>query len=325
MDGPYKEKSGSERGHWLKLYDGGEFYSDRITRGPTHVKNHSAAVLGGITTNKLASLVNTSVADGLMSRFSLTLVPVTTPSTDLDAMPHEAYVAYEKLIGRLVQSRPEEVREVMLAAEAKGVLGEAQLRWQTQAVLYDENVPRYAERLGKLPGLAARIGLGFAIVEAAEHGDTARIVTAPQMQRAVAYVDYQSQHDLTFYATAAGQDTAPAVVMARRVGSWLLQHNRASFLVGDVTKGINEWRALRALEQLGAMELLIQMGWVRPGEEEYFSGLRFVRGTPWLVNPAVHTTYEQRATVARQMAAEQKRRLTANVEHHRAAATGEGT
>jgi hypothetical protein len=330
MDGAYKEKSANERGHWLALYDGGGHYSDRIGRGAVFVKNHSAAILGGITTDKLASIVCNSTADGLMSRMSLCSVPVMAPSADLDAIPSDTYLEYEQLVWRLLRNRPWKTLDVTLPPQARACLGEAKKRWQSEAILYAERLPRYSERLGKLTGVAARIALGFAIIEAAEIPgapgsgpnylafDPPRIVSAPQMQRACAYVDYQTQHDLAFYATAAGQDLAPAIVMARRVAGWLLQLEKQRFQLGDLTRGILEWRKLRSTEQLAALELLDQLQWVRPSDEVYFRGLQFVRGITWSVNPAAHQRFTDRAATARQVAAEARRRLQAAVELRRA-------
>jgi len=283
MDGAYKEKSANERGHWLALYDGGMHLTDRILRGTTVVKNHSAAILGAITTDKLASLVNNTVADGLTSRMSLTGVPVLPPSDDLEAIPSEAYTAYERLVSRLVNCRPSATHEVTLPAEAREILGAAKRRWQAEGILYAERLPRYTERLGKLTGMAARVAVGFALIEAAESGPFASFdppvrVSPEQMRRACEYVDYQARHDLAFYAAAAGQDISPAIAMTRRVGAWLLQLKRENFQLGDLTRGILEWRSLKSTDQLAALELLDHLGWIRPSHDAYFRGVQFVRG-----------------------------------------------
>lgn len=328
MDGQYKDRSANERGHWLALYDGGMHLTDRVLRGTTVVKNHSAAILGGITTDKLASLVNNTVADGLMSRMSLTSVPVMPPSDDLEAMPYDTYVAYERLVSRLVNNRPSSAHEVALPQEARDVLGAAKKRWQAEGALYADRLPRYTERLGKLTGMAARVALGFAIIEEAEPPEGvagSAFVTAPpprevspdQMRRACEYVDYQARHDLAFYAAAAGQDVSPIIGMARRVGAWLLQLNRQAFQLGDLTRGILEWRSLKGTDQFGALELLDHLGWIRPSDDAYFRGVQFVRGITWAVNPAAHARFTERAEAARRAAAEARRRLTEAVAERR--------
>jgi hypothetical protein len=343
MDGGvYREKS-AERGDWLALYDGGQHFCDRITRPGCLVRNHSATILGGITTDKLARVVRDSVAHGLMSRMSLVTVPVMPPSADLSAIPYDTYCEFQRLVSRLARGRPAREHDVQLAEEAPEVLGAAKQRWQQEAVLYSERLPRYAERLGKLPALAARFALGFALIEGAEApgienrslaldvpapdppAKLPRIVTPSQMQRAGDFTDHLAHHDLAFYATAAGQDVAPAMAMARRVGTWLLQWTRTSFQLGDLTRGILEWRSLKNTDQLATLELLERLDWIRPDLEPadgaqictFFVGQQFVRGVTWHVNPRAHQRYQQQAEAARRTAAELKRRLTENIAEYR--------
>jgi hypothetical protein len=258
-------------------------------------------------------------ADGLMSRMSLTGVPVMPASSDLEAIDYHIYSDYAHLVARLINNRASRTHEVALADEARQALGEAKKQWQAEAALYADSMPRFSERLGKLPGLAARIAVGFATIDAAECAgvvgagpgefDLPRTVTAQQMRRACLYTDYQAQHDLAFYQAAAGHDIAPAISMARRVAAWLLQLGKLSFQLGDITRGILEWRSLKSTEQLAVLELLDQLEWIRPDDDAYFRGTQFVRGVVWGVNPAAHRAFAERAEAARKAAAEQRQRL----------------
>lgn len=321
MDGAYNEKSAGERGNWLALYDGGVHLQDRVTRGEVFVKNHSASILGAITTDKLARIVRDSVADGLMSRIGLTSVTAMPPSSDIEAMPLEVYREYERLIARLIHNRPSRTHDINLAEAVREILGQAKKRWAAEAILYADTLPRYAERLGKLLGVAARLALGFAIIEAAEtpggadsgpafrEFDLPHHLSVDTMQRACAYVDYQAQHDLAFYAAAAGQEVSPTIALARRIASWLLQLGTEQFQLGDVTRGLDAWRGYRTTDQLSALELLDHMQWILPSDDDYFRGVKFVRGTVWTVNPQAHRIYADRAQMARQGALEAKRKL----------------
>jgi hypothetical protein len=320
MDGPYKEKSSGERGHWLSLYDGGIHLIDRIGRGEVVVKNHSASLLGGITIDKLRGLVSKMAADGLMSRMSIICLPPAEPSDDLGAIASEIYQAYSALVTRLLSSRPGRAIDVPLDESAIATLGAAKRRWQSEALSHADTLPRYAERLGKATGLAARIALGFAIIEAAEvpgHGraevDPPRRVDRSHVERATAWIDHQLAHDLSFYADAAGQDASPVTGTAQSVADWALRHERGEFRLGDITRGILEWRKLKAAEQFAALELLDALGWIRSDEAAYFRGQGFVRGVTWSVNPKVHGLFASRAVLARKSAAERKARLESAV------------
>lgn len=328
MDGSYKEKSGGERGNWLALYDGGAHQTDRVMRGSVYVKNHSAAILGAITTDKLRTFVSSATADGLMSRIALSLVPVAAPSDDLDAVPHAVYREYEAVVKRIAENRPTKPYVIALSADGKAVLGAAQKKWQSEAALCVDTLPRFAERLGKLPGYAARIVLGFAIIDAASDNpstygpmafDLPKVIGADLMQRAVAYVEHQATHDLAFYSLCAGQETLPAMTLARKVGGWILQHARAEFRLGDITRGVREWRDVRGSEQAAALELLEALAWINAEVSDAgpaFRGQSFVRGTVWRVNPAVHDMYRTKAESIREAAKAAKERLAANVAAH---------
>lgn len=329
MDGQYRERSASERGHWLATYDGGPHLTDRIGRGEIVVNNFSLSVLGAITTDKLAGILRGTIADGLMSRITLVEVPVLAPSDDLDAIPYEICRAYDGLVACLLGNRPTRPHDMQLAPAAREVLGAAKRRWQEEASLQADRLPRYAERLGKLTGVAARIALGFAVIDAAEGDDLfpsgrpAKTFALPttvdrsQMQRACDYVDYLARHDLAFYAQAAGHEIAPGVGMARQIAAWILQHARDSFQLGDVTRGILEWRFFKNIDQFSALELLDQLGWIRPSDDPWYRGISFIRGVTWTVNPGVHTLYQARAEAARRAAADAKRRLTESIAERR--------
>jgi hypothetical protein len=328
MDGSYKDKSANERGNWLALYDGGPHAIDRVLRGQVFVKNHSATVIGGITTDKLRTMVVKMVADGLMSRMSFVCVPMTAPSDDLDPVPHDVYSAFEALVLRLVNSRPPNCVAVPLTAEARKVLGGAKMRWQAEQQRQSEPLPRFAERLGKMPGVAARLALGFALIEAAEgpgnsfrQVDPPRQITEDQMRRAVGYADHLLAHDLALYATAAGFEIYPPMMLAKKVGSWLLRHAIAQFLISEVTRGVLEWREFGGYQQFAALELLESLGWltsITPDSGPAFRGRSFVRGARWVVNPRVHAVYATRAATERAAALDAKARLEAATEGNHA-------
>jgi Protein of unknown function (DUF3987) len=283
------------------------------------VKNHSASILGGITLDKLRGLVTSMSADGLMSRIGIIMMPTTEPSDDMDAIPYETWKAYESLVQRIARRRPYKPTTVHLEPEARALLGQAKKRWQAEGLRQAENLPRYTERLGKLPGLAARIALGFALIDAAEvpghhvaEFDLPRTIHEGHMRRAIDWVTYQSTHDLAFYASAGDRETVAGMGMARKIAAWFLRHQKPEFKLGDVTRGILEWRSLKSIEQFGVLELLEQLGWVvarTPDGGSPFRGQSFVRGVRWVVNPHAHVAFAGRAEHERTAAEEARTKL----------------
>ncbi len=319
MEGPYRERGASSRGDWLALYDGGVHSVDRIQRGTVFIKNFAATFLGGITTDKLSRTIRESAADGLLSRLSFVQVPSLPPSDELDAIDLQTYRCYEALVTRLLNNRPPREMLVPLASGAREILGAAKKRWQTEAEAYAERLPRYAERLGKLVGVAARTALGFAIIEEAENpggaGPTFREfnppegVTSDQMDRACRYVDYQARHDFALYWQAIGEGDVPVVTAAKTVASFILHSGVTEFQLGEVTRRAREWRHIRSAEQFAGLSLLDQLAWIRPTIDPPYVGGQFIRGTVWLVNPRVHERYRDRAEALKRVAAQVRERI----------------
>jgi hypothetical protein len=336
MDGGgYKAKDMADRGAWLHLYDTKRGYNvDRRMRGPVHVPYWGASVLGNMTTDKMDRIMREGAADGLMSRMSIFLLAPAVPSEEIGTSKGPAYHAYRTLIQRLVDTRPLGLIPVELAANARKAFGAAKKEWMHAANLYADSLPRYSERINKLVGVALRTALGFAVIE--YRGDDAgclrgapEVITQEQMERAIEWVRYQTQHDHEYYAAAAGCETIPWMIQAKRVAGWILRSAPPeetplvpqTFQLGDVTRAISEWRGLKPTDQFQVLTLLEQLDWCRAlttDGEQVFRGASFARGTQWIVNPKVHEIYAERKEYEVRYAKEQKRLLEERVNARRA-------
>jgi hypothetical protein len=328
MDGGYKEKSASDRGHWLALYDGGPHVTDRIGRGTVFVENHSAAILGGITTDKLRGMVSSMSADGLMARMSLVLMPATTPSEDLTSVDLRTFNTYSDVVQCIVAHRPDCEREIPMTDAARCTLGKAKKSWQDFSIRQTDHLPRFSERLNKLLGLTSRFALGFAIIEAAENlvgGKTpyfnVQVVSDEHMRRAVALAEYLSLHDLAFYAGLARRCVSPSLTLARHIGAWLLRSDVENFILGNVSQQVVQWRDACTLDQFGALSFLEECSWIHPNVAEgqdFFRGRSFIRGIVWHVNPLLHGRFKDQRERERLRAADMKRKLERAVAERRA-------
>jgi hypothetical protein len=149
------------------------------------------------------------------------------------------------------------------------------------------------------------------------------------MERAIEWVRYQTQHDHEYYAAAAGCETIPWMIQAKRVAGWILRSAPPeetplvpqTFQLGDVTRAISEWRGLKPTDQFQVLTLLEQLDWCRAlttDGEQVFRGASFARGTQWIVNPKVHEIYAERKEYEVRYAKEQKRLLEERVNARRA-------
>jgi uncharacterized protein DUF3987 len=290
-----------------------------------YVRNPHASMLGGVTTDKLARVMRDGAADGMMSRLSLILMRDQTPSDDLDSIAGPAYTAYQDLVKALVETRPDNRTFIQLTMEGKALLGAAKKEWEHLQQHYKSKLPRYSERLGKLRGLAARVALLFALIEAAEVPpmsmesiDLPESITAQHMQRAIAWIKYQTQHDLAFYEMSIGTDTTSTMQVVQSVASWILRHEVNVFQISDLTKGVAEFRGLgkKPFEQYMVLDHLDQYGWCNPLTADggsAFRGMTFVRGTQWMVSPKVHSMFAERKAYEKKWAEDRLRQLNERI------------
>jgi hypothetical protein len=347
IDGAYNKAALSQSGDWLALADApSNFAAHRTGRGHIFAENWSAVLAGGITTAKLLALARDLVADGLLARLCMVEAPMRDPTTELGAAESPEVDQLCRIMRVLFVWRDslESSVELALSPAAREVMGEAQFYWQTQAQLYRESLPRFAERMGKYVGYTARFALGFHLIEAAEaarqHGGAEaealgfaiagaaapwrRDIEARTLERAFEFLKVQAQHDLRFYLTLAGSTVAPAHELAQSIAAWLLRSGRRGFGFTDLQQQCAAWKACGDQRlQHQALALLELMHWIEPTEESRalapvgcFKGV-FVRGYRWHVNPRAGVVFAERAAQARAAAEQVKAQIAASAAKRR--------
>ena len=283
--------------------------------------------------DKLAALVSQSVADGMVARFLLVQVPRLAPNDSLEGGSTTKYFAYRDLIKALVDFRPVAHVDVDLDDDARGLMGEAKVRWQQLAIDVADELPRHAERVAKLPGQAARLALLLMMIEAAAKparvdkvsGELApqwQDVTVAHMRASIALLDLQVQHDLAFARTLAKIEVSPGLKLARGVARWVLRDGVESFNQRLLVRSFEAWNAKDAdtRTRRDALAILVELGWITPGVDPWFSyDATLVHGVTFKVNPAAHAMFVARAELARREAAALKVKIAADVQARREA------
>jgi hypothetical protein len=330
LDSARDNKGSADRGPMLKLYDGGRYEMDRIQRGVVVCANWSASILGGITTALLASIATASIADGMLARFMLVQVQKLPPSDSLDSGDTDVYLAYKNLIRMLVDHRPNDHVDVELEPGARTLLGAAKMKWQQLANDAANALPRYTERVNKLPGQAARLALLLMMVEVCEHPKQSKIdrpgtftphwtdITEAQMRRAIALLDLQLGHDLVFYRGQLKMDVGPEMILARKIASWILRDKIKSFNQRALTT-LDAWnRRSDQNTKRDALVLLQELNWAQPSDEPWYGyGATLVKGIEWTVDARVHAAFGARAELARREAAAIKETIAASAKARR--------
>lgn len=319
-------KGGSDRGAYLRLYNGTRFTSDRVGRGAFACPHWSGTILGGIQPEVIRRIAGETDDDGLLQRF-LYCVPAKQEKGD-DRRPDPTAVnEYERLFPALVHTKPSmddqfgRPRPVVLDRKAHQYRESA-----NDLVLVMQHIPdtsiRLASSLDKWTGTFARLCLTFHVIEIVDR--RLREQTAPPVDTVPASITEQVglymkeillphllRADHIMYSTAQTGH-------ARWIANYILSKRLSRITARDIARDYRELRAPEARDTLIAtMESLVTMGWV---EEEAASSGRSV--SAWKVNPRVHVVFEEHARREAERRRRERERIAAAVERVRAEQAG---
>lgn len=303
-------RGGSDRGAYLRLYNGGRYVVDRVGRGSFAVPSWSACVLGGIQPGPIQRIAQEAADDGLLQRF-LYCVPA-HQHAGLDRAPDRAAMTrYEGLITALAGCQPGTTRDSM-GADVKGEEHRPALTLDATAHAHRDAVDALARTvaalpdtsarlkaaLGKWPGHFARLCLLFHLVDAADPkagrtalGQPPAPVVPEATARRVAALMREVLLPHLLRAEAVMFSTAQTG-HARWIAGHILAKGQLRIALRDV---VQSYRALRAPEQRrqlhDVMDSLVAMAWLRPAADTHLGR----PPTAWDVNPAVLTNFAVRA------------------------------
>jgi Protein of unknown function (DUF3987) len=301
-------RGGSDRGAYIRLYNGGRYTIDRIGRGSFAASSWSACILGGIQPGPIQQIARDAADDGLLQRFCY-VVP-TQQGRGEDRAPDKAAAArYEALFPALTVLRPSRSfsgypRPVALHAEAHQHRHHVNDLAEALAAMPDAS-NRLKSALGKWPGLFARLTLTFHLIQLADARASGErpisdVVQPKTARPAAAYMrDILLPHllraDALMFAT---EQTGHA----RWIAGYILAKGLAEITVRDVVRAYGALRAPeRRRDLLDVLASLEPVGWIRPTTS--------TNPTHWTVNPRVHELFAKQAQAARATREETKRRI----------------
>jgi hypothetical protein len=287
----YHPGSGGDRQFLLQAYSGGAYVVDRMSRPSVFIDDLLLNIAGGVQPERARELFGEGVDDGLAARF-LTVFPglpgrfrVIDRYPDMaarHALDGVADTLFRTHWGDLLHTdtfRPTPF--CTLEDEGRELFSD----WHEQVVARARSADlesRQSARIGKYPGLAARLMLLFHLVEwAAGRCRTILRVTAETTAHVLDLMDtyVQPMEDRVYLAYADSVVTAAG----RRVARWILTKGVERFTPRDVRQLRYEGVCEHG-EAERVVEWLCAMGWAR--EED----ARVRVGRPsqtYLVNPGV--------------------------------------
>lgn len=271
----------ADRAFWLKAYDGGVFYVDRISRGEITVSNLSVSILGGIQPARLAEVAGLTT-DGLLQRF----LPVMMGSPQFpEDMPVEASTeAYRRLIDRLLAAEPQQI----VMTDAAREVAEALRRELHDIEGATEGLePGFQAFVGKLPGVFGAITLILHMAEHPEHGNACSVEIDTVKRAATIVRDFLIPHGREFYRRSEADGDGGRL---RKIASYILTAGKARITSSDLTKNVAAMRGLGTAEVAKWLSPLVAGGWLEPAEP-------LPTNRVWHVRPDIFAQMERRIEI----------------------------
>jgi hypothetical protein len=300
----YSSAKGSDRGAYLRAYNGGRFSVDRIGRGAFVTNSWSACLLGGVQPDPIQRIATKAVDDGLLQRMMLDVPPPQCAGEDREP-DRSARETYQGIFPALAALKPGRTNTgypmaVVLHRDAHAAREDIDALARVMAAMPDAS-PRLQSTFGKWHGLFARLCLTFHLVEVAaarvrgEIGPTINVVPAEIAARVRRYMRGVLAPNL-LRAEALIFDTKQTD-HAAWIAGYILAHRLEAITARDV---VRNYRSLRSPEERNTldstMECLCVFGWLAPVPQR----AEVKPPVAWVVNPAVHIAFAERAEAERE-------------------------
>lgn len=278
----------ADRAFWLRSFNGGEYALNRVGRGAALIPNLSLCLLGGIQPEPIRKLAADAHDDGLLQRlFPIVLRPATLGH---DEPAPDVVGQYRALIERLHTLRGPQGFTPWLVFDDRANGVRAGLEAEHLRLQSSEAVNRkLAAHVGKYDGLFARLCIVWHCVENAD-GPLPPAITEGTAERVAAFLHkFLLPHAFAFYAGTLGLSDDHDRLTA--IAGYILAHRLERVTNRDVQRGDRAMRAIREQDIRPLLEQLAALGWL-----EMVPGPRPTQPPHWLVNPAVHARFADRAS-----------------------------
>jgi hypothetical protein len=282
-----------DRQFFLECYSGGPYTVDRINRGTVRVPDTFLNILGGAQPDRARDIFGEGPDDGFAARVTAVYPDLPPTWKEVDRWPDRAARdALDGVCDRLATADwpallPSDDWRPLPYCRLDREAGTLWSEWHTSVMVALRTgrwEGRHAGRVGKYPGLAARLVLAWHLVGWAAGriaDDALARVPALTMASVLDLMDgYVRPMDDRVYRAF---DRTAAATGAERIARWVLSTRPESFTLRDVRR--HEWSGLTdPVAVSAAVEWLAAKGWIREADPEQRPGRPANR---YLVNPRV--------------------------------------
>ncbi|MBA2449848.1 MAG: DUF3987 domain-containing protein, partial [Chloroflexi bacterium] len=266
---------------------------DRIARGTVWVPDLYLNVIGGVQPDIAREIFGTGPDDGFAARVTAVWPDIPAEWRTVDRWPNQAArdaldavsdVLVEQVWGAVLLIDEFTPRPFCrLDPEGRALFSD----WHAatmRALRAGVYVGRHAARVGKYPGLAARLTLTFHLIEwAAGRTTEAQVVAADTVVRVLDFIDdYLLPMEQRVYAAYGVTADAEG---GRRIAKWIRETQPTRFTAREILR--HDWSGLQTPSEVAAaLDWLVTRRWLREAEQQVRPGRP---SNAYLVNPRIRT------------------------------------
>jgi Protein of unknown function (DUF3987) len=287
----------ADRAFWLSAYNGGEYVSDRISRGTCYIPNLSISLLGGIQPGVIRDILRQTVDDGLIQR----LIPIALRAATVgkDEPRPDAVKDYNDLVESIYRGSRggfsgiacdfNEAPEQRVQFTPEGQAVRRRLEQKHVDLMNCEAVNRkLAAHIGKYDGIFARLCLIWHCIEHAKGGRIDPIAGGTAERVAQFLHGFLLPHAVSFYAGDVGLSEDQGHL--QELAGYILAHALPELTFREISRCGGSLRLLKRPEMTALLEQFDALGWVTE-----VPGPRPKSPSRWLVNPECHRLYRDQA------------------------------
>ena len=285
----------ADRGFWLKAFDGGPHPCNRRGTGAVMIPNLSTSLLGGIHPETMRKAVAEGINDGLIQRLNPIMLQPASVGHDDPMSPSLQH--YENLVMALRETRRDFFVNREFTDEAQAIRRQLEIKHHELVQDYEHINSKLGSHIGKYNGMFARYCLLWHCIE--HHNDTFPTdVDVDVARRVAAFMhEFLLPHAEAFYIDMIGFSDDHERILS--VAGYILAKKLDKVTNRDVQMGVRSMRRVERRDIESLFDKLHAYGWIN-----YTPGRRFTDMPVGVVNPKVHSMYED---IAKQEQARRKR------------------
>jgi hypothetical protein len=296
----YSKTGSKDRGVWIRAFDTGPVTINRAgSLLPTSIENCSIALICGIQPEILGlkfSKSDCAGADGLYQRILCYQMAEQKDVNYFERPSAFAQINVNGIFDKMLSWRDGSNYQNLTLED--DCLERAQTYHQAvNKVATRTPAKRLAEHLGKYPGLLARVAFVLQMMFDAADGQVSpsSTVTRDVFEKALEVMQVLLRHAEAVYRDIDLNSMGETNALVKSTAEAILSKGWNEFKSGDLTRDATHWRSARQDQKEAAIDLLIDLGWIKditraePGKRGRRSD------GAYLVNQKVHQQFSAQA------------------------------